>query len=239
MTLPGLFVTGTDTGVGKTVVASAIARVLRRSGRRVGVLKPVATGVGEAGRVDDAEDLIAAIGGGVLVRDVTPLVFRAPMAPVVAARLEGRPLAHAEVRNAARAGLDRWATCADVLIFEGVGGLLCPLAEGSTVADLAIELDLPLVIVARRALGTLNHTLLTIEAASRRGLRLAGVVLNGSEPTNAPLVESSNAAELARRLRDLPILANIPHGIDPAALPDFANVVDWYALARPARPLDR
>src|SRR6516162_3253545 len=181
--MTGLFVTGTDTGVGKTFVAAAIARSLIAAGREVGVLKPVATGaerVGEGWRCADAEALIEAIGGGVPLDRVAPLRFEEPLAPSVAARRLGSPLDRARVLSVVGDALAWWAGRAEVMVVEGVGGLLCPLAEGTTVADLAVALDYPLVIVARRGLGTLNHTLLTVEAARLRGLRVAGVVLNGA-----------------------------------------------------------
>lgn len=217
--LRGLFVTGTDTGVGKTRVAAAIARALRAEGRRVGVLKPVATGIwreGEAVRSEDAEALIEAVGGGVPLERVIPLAFEPPVAPPVAARLAGSPLGPSQVRMATRAALSWWAGRAEVVVVEGIGGLLCPLAEGTTVADLAIDLDFPLVIVARRGLGTLNHTLLTVEAALRRGLRIAGIVLNEASDSEAGLAEQTNAEELARRLSEVAVLAEVPY--DPKGI---------------------
>ena len=117
------------------------------------------------------------------------------------------------------------------MIVEGVGGLLCPLAEGITVADLAIRLDYPVVVVARRSLGTLNHTLLTVEAALARALRVAGVILNGAEPTTDPIAEATNPAELARRLGPVPILAVLPHEIGDTAAAVVVNDLDWYNRA--------
>lgn len=209
MTLPGLFVTGTDTGVGKTRVASAIVRDLVGSGRRIGVLKPVLSG---SGRPDDADELIEAAGGGIPRERVSPLRYELPLAPCVAARLAGTPLLQSEVLRAVGEAIGWWADRADLLVVEGVGGLLCPLADDSTVADLALTLDFPLVIVARRGLGTLNHVLLTIEVARARSLRVAGIVLNGSEPATDPGAEATNPAELARRIGSTPILLDIPHG---------------------------
>ncbi len=238
-TLPGLFVVGTDTGVGKTRVASAIARAMTRSGRRVGVLKPVATGAArDAGGggwiVEDASRLIEAIGGGCATADACPIAFAEPLAPPVAARRAGVPLLAAAVERAAYASIDRWAAAgAEVMVVEGVGGLLCPIAEGATVADLAVRLDYPLVIVARRGLGTLNHTLLTVEAALGRSLRVAGVILNGAEPTTDPVAEATNPGELARRLGTVPLLGDWPH--EPPGLAAGADVVadgtDWYDWA--------
>jgi dethiobiotin synthetase len=233
--MTGLFVTGTDTGVGKTFVAAAIARSLIAAGREVGVLKPVATGaerVGEGWRCADAEALIEAIGGGVPLDRVAPLRFEEPLAPSVAARRLGSPLDRARVLSVVGDALAWWAGRAEVMVVEGVGGLLCPLAEGTTVADLAVALDYPLVIVARRGLGTLNHTLLTVEAARLRGLRVAGVVLNGAGPALDPLAEATNADELARRLEGVALLAEIGHGDNPA--PALGNI-DWHDRARASR----
>lgn len=235
--MTGLFVTGTDTGVGKTHVAAAIASVVRRQGRArgVGVLKPVATGgtlvngpAGPTFQIDDAEALLTAIGGGVPIDRITPLHYPEPLAPCIAARRDGRPLRQTDLVAIVRDAIAWWSDRASILVVEGVGGLLCPLADDSTVADLAVELDYPILIVARRALGTLNHTLLTVEAARYRGLRIAGVVLNGSAPTTDPIAESTAADELARRLNGVPILAECPHGIDSSRILDS---VDWIGLA--------
>jgi dethiobiotin synthetase len=231
--LPGLFVVGTDTGVGKTYVASAIARSLVDEGRRVGVLKPVATGLVDgdgAGRGEDAGRLIAAVGGSIPPEHVVPLAFNEPLAPAVAARRLGRRLDPAEVEQAVDAALAWWRARAEVMVVEGVGGLLTPLAEGMTLADLAVRLDYPLVVVARRGLGTLNHTLLTIEAARHRGLRIAGVVLNGAGPTmeGEGLAEATNADELARRLADgIAVLAEVPFGDGLDTPGSVLRHIDW------------
>jgi dethiobiotin synthetase len=237
VTLPGLFVVGTDTGVGKTEVAAAVARALVAEGRRVGVLKPVATGATHeptGWTCDDARRLIAAAGADVPLDRVTPIGFEEPLAPSVAARRAGRPLTHEAVLRAVGEAVDWWSSRADVLVVEGVGGLLCPLAEGTTVADLAIALDYPLVIVARRGLGTLNHTLLTVEAAHRRALRIAGVVLNSPEPDDDSLAAATNAGELAARLEGVAIVAELPHA-DQETLSKCVGAVDWYERARPSR----
>lgn len=237
--LPGLLITGTDTGVGKTRLAACLIRALAREGRRVGALKPVATGceLVEGQLVSgDARELAEALGGGIPPDRIAPLRWREPLAPPVAARREGTPLSLAHVVAAALGGLAWWGERgAEVAVVEGVGGFLCPLAEGATVADLAIALDFPLLIVARRGLGTLNHTLLTVEAARHRGLRLAGIVLNGATPTVDPIAEATNADELARRLPDVPILAEIEHRSDQSALPAAPEGLDWSGRAAPPR----
>jgi dethiobiotin synthetase len=144
------------------------------------------------------------------------------------------------VLTAASEALAWWAEQgADVMVIEGVGGLLCPLAEGATVADLAIALDYPLAIVARRGLGTINHTLLTVEAARLRGLRIAGIVLNGAEPSSHGLAEQTNSEELARRLPDVPVLANLVYEMAHIALPAGLDRLDWLGQAAPPRRVRR
>jgi dethiobiotin synthetase len=235
----GLFVTGTDTGVGKTQVTAAIARCLLESGHRVGAIKPVATGVSQAGgrsHCGDAAILVEALGGGIAQECVVPLRFSQPLAPPIAARIEeGSPLAMDRVIEAARVAIADWAARSDVLLVEGVGGFLCPLAESSTVADLAVELDFPVLIVARRSLGTLNHTLLTVEVALRRGVRVAGVVLNATERSSNEIVERTNFEELSSRLNSIPILSELSHQENPASLFTALRDVDWYERARAPR----
>jgi dethiobiotin synthetase len=209
----GLFVTGTDTGCGKTFVTAALARLLRRQGRAVCVCKPVATGAEwRDGRlIADDTLLLAEAGERADLDAVTPWAFAEPAAPPVAARAAGTVLHLDEIVAAVR----RRAAGAEVLLVEGVGGLLCPLTDEATVADLAAALGLPLLIVARRSLGTLNHTLLTLEAARGRGLRVAGVVVSETAPP-AGLAERTNVDEL-RRL-GVPVLAVLPYGDDGTAL---------------------
>lgn len=205
----GLFITGTDTGVGKTFVAAAIAQALRRCGRRVGVYKPVATGVEaqpSSSTQSDAELLWHACGCIAPLSAVCPQQFAAPAAPPVAAAAEGK-LVDADLLYR---GALRWHGKCDLLIVEGVGGLLAPLTDELTVADLATEFAYPLVVVARCTLGTLNHTLLTLEVARHRGLRTAGVILNAPDPSGATLAEQRNAQELLRRM-SCPLLLQLPY----------------------------
>lgn len=233
--LRGLFVTGTDTGVGKTWVASAIASALVAEGNRVGVLKPVATGVKRVEDCEDARILAAALPDEPPLERVAPLRFQAPLAPSIAARQEGKTLAHHEVRDAVVDALRWWRERADVVVVEGVGGFLCPLAEDSTVAELAVDLDFPMLVVSRRNLGTLNHTILTVEAIRHRGLRLAGVLLNASQPSSGDLAENTNAQELARRLAPLPILADCPHEPTIELLRHCVHPVKWSYRVKTSR----
>ena len=238
----GLFVTGTDTGVGKTRVAAAIVADLKDRGVPVGALKPVATGAWRIEgdwRSEDVDILMRSLGRSVPRERVAPLIFEAPLAPPVAARLAGDALEFGRVLGATAEAIDWWAGPggAEVMVVEGVGGLLCPIAEGATVADLAVTLDYPILVVAHRGLGTLNHTLLTVEAARLRGLRVAGVVLNGARPTVDPIAERTNLDELSKRLIDLPILAVVPHLGGDSALP-LGNVgLNWQSRAAAPRIL--
>ena len=241
--IAGLFVTGTDTGVGKTRISAAILRRLVRDGHRVAAMKPVATSaeVDQEGKLlaDDTKVLGRALGRACDLAWITPWVFPGDLAPCVAARRVGHSLTHAEVLDATFGHLERWRESSDVVIVEGVGGLLCPLADDSTVLDLAVALDFPLVIVARRGLGTLNHTLMTVEIAHRHGLRLAGVILNGAEPTTNPEAEATNLAELSRRLDGVAVLADLPHSQDPDSADDPTQEVNWSEMVRPPRLMRR
>jgi dethiobiotin synthetase len=222
----GLFVTATDTGAGKTFVTAGVARIWRREQRPFRVCKPVATGT--EGRWSEDTRVLAEAAGDANLEAVTPYTFAAGAAPPVAARLAGVRLRLEDLTTAVRL---RAAGGRTVLV-EGVGGLLCPLTERETVADLAAELCLPLIVVTRRSLGTLNHTLLTVEAAQGRGLRLAGVVVTATAPISG-VAEETAIEELRRRL-DVPLLAVLPHQPD-ATDSGIATLaaVDWWGLAEP------
>lgn len=237
MSMRGLFITGTDTGVGKTSIALAIIQALKGAGHRPGAMKPIASsGVLDASGMMTCSDVkLLAASVEAELGTVCSSCLPGDLAPSVAAALveEARPLDY--VVNEFRDSMQHWSGRADMMVVEGVGGLLCPITIDGTVADLAVAIDYPLVVVARRGLGTLNHTLLTVEAARSRGLRVAGVVLNGSEPTTNRLAEETNPRELAFRLRDVPILAEIPHDPGGASRINAAYGVDWWGLAKPPR----
>jgi dethiobiotin synthetase len=190
----GLFVSGTDTGVGKTFVACALARGLREAGVDVGVMKPVETGVPAAGP-QDALALCQAAGVDDPLELVCPLRFALPAAPEAAARAEGRRAPLAPIHEAFETLGRRHA----FVLVEGAGGLLVPFDARTTMADLARELGLPLLIVARTTLGTINHTQLTLEAIETRGLELLGVVLSHSTGEISP-ADAENLDVLRRTL---------------------------------------
>ncbi len=206
-----LFVTGTDTGVGKTVVACALVRALRAAGVDAGAMKPVETGVGPEGPLD-AQALREAAGGSDPLDDVCPQRFALPAAPTVAARAESRTVALGELD----AAFDRLAARHAQMVVEGAGGLLVPLTDALDMADLAARWSLAVVVVARAALGTINHTLLTLEALERRGLPLAGVVISHA----GGRLSAPDAANL-EALRDAlgPRLGGEVPPLAPGALP--------------------
>jgi dethiobiotin synthetase len=191
--LRGLFVTATDTGVGKTVVASAIAATLSERGERVAVFKPAVTGLAEIDSpLPDHELLIASARSPQLPSEVAPYRFDPPASPHLAAELERVRIEAERIVAAARSAAAR----ADVLIVEGVGGLMVPLSASYMVRDLAVDLGLPLVVAARPGLGTINHSLLTLEAARAVGLAVAGLVLT-PWPEDPDAVQRSNLETIA------------------------------------------
>jgi dethiobiotin synthetase len=187
----GVFVTGTGTGIGKTVVAATIARSLAAAGKRVAVFKPAVTGLDEQGEPDHAL-LRRAAGSEQGDEQIAPYRYGPPMSPHLAARLVGQEIDPGRLLAAARAA----AEGADALVCEGVGGLLVPLAPAYSVRDLATELALPLVVVAAPGLGTINHTLLTVESARAAGLEVAAVVLT-PWPAEPSRIEESNRETIA------------------------------------------
>jgi dethiobiotin synthetase len=197
-----LFVTGTDTGVGKTYVACQLAAAARAAGQRVGVFKPVASGseMTPAGlRNEDALALIAASGCVAAYAEVNPYCFAPPVSPHIAAREAGVRIELARLQSAA----DRLAQDADLLLVEGAGGWLAPIDDGHTMQDLALALRLPVVLVVGLRLGCLNHALLTARAVTASGLALAGWIGNSIDPAFAR--REDNLETLARELASEPL----------------------------------
>ena len=198
-----LFVTGTDTGVGKTFVACAMAHALRAAGRRVGVVKPVETGV--AGEPEDARRLAAAAHDPTPLDDVCPYRLAAPLAPAVAAVREGVVV---DVERIA-ALVERRARDVDVCLVEGAGGLLVPIVGTRTYLDLARRLRMPVVVVAANRLGTVNHCALTARVAAAAGLDVRGFVLSQPDATTDASADSN--AETIVALTGLRCLGTLPH----------------------------
>lgn len=194
----GLFITGTDTEVGKTVVACGLARYLKSSGVNVGVMKPIATG-----DTRDAEALMRAAQLKEELRLVNPIFFKAPLAPEMAANLERREVDMESIYKAYWVLSKKY----DVLLVEGVGGVKVPLGESTYVSDLIQAMRLPALVVARASLGTLNHTLLTLDALDKQKIPVTGVLLNGGqgntlvEKTNPEVLQDHSTAQIFGHLR--------------------------------------
>jgi len=206
----GVFVTGTNTGVGKTLVTAVLAAGLKRLGHDVGVMKPVETGVSasrpghsDAGRLQtiiESEETLGAI---------CPYRFEAPVAPVAAARAEGRNIDLGVVRQVYRLLASRY----DYLIVEGVGGVRVPLTRQADVMDLIAALKVPVIVVGCSGLGGINHALLTIEALRRRKLPLVALVLNRTQPVRSSIMrlQERTTIEELRREGGVPVLGPLPY----------------------------
>lgn len=228
--LRGLFVTGTDTDVGKTYVSSIILRELIDAGHSVGVSKPACSGAvidGGEPRWSDLDQLAEAAGLTSVDR-ICQQKFKAPLAPPVAARLEGQQ----PNLSAMQESILAWESIADIVVVEGVGGLLCPLTNQDSIADFATWVDFPLLIVARLGLGTINHTLLTIDAAKLRNLTIAGIILNDADGLADTPAGMTNFAELANRT-DVSVLGIVGRSGQSVSLRDQETParINWSELA--------
>ncbi|MFO1372648.1 MAG: dethiobiotin synthase [Candidatus Competibacteraceae bacterium] len=200
------FITGTDTGVGKTHVTCALLHATRRLGRTAVGMKPIAAGVEADGRNDDVVQLLAASSMTPPIALVNPFLYAPPIAPHIAAQEAGRPIAISVIRQA----LAQLQMRVDVVWVEGVGGFRVPLDERCDTADLAKALALPVVLVVGMRLGCLSHALLTAEAIAVRGLPLAGWVANRLDPDMARF--DANLDALRTRL-NAPLLGVTPYGV--------------------------
>jgi dethiobiotin synthetase len=211
----GVFVTGTGTEVGKTVVAAAIARTAVADGLEVGAFKPAVTGLDE-GVETDPQILRRASGSSQSDAEIAPYRYGPPASPHLAAALAGEEIVPTRLLEAARAA----AAGSDAIVCEGVGGFLVPLAPGYLVRDLAVDLGHPVVVTAGPGLGTINHTLLTVESVRAAGLEVAAVVLT-PWPAEPSAVEQSNRETIAS-------LA----GVEVLTLPllDLAEPASWPPL---------
>jgi dethiobiotin synthetase len=230
----GLFVTGNNTEVGKTFVSALIAKQLVTAGKKVGVYKPAASGCQKVdGRLvsEDVEALRAAAGNPGTVAEICPQMFEAPLAPHLAARAEGKELNAKLLRT----GISAWAGKCDVVIVEGAGGLMSPISDDEYVADLALDLGYPMIVVAANRLGVINETLQTLITATAfaEGLEVAGVVLNDLNPAGKDISRDSNKAQLESRCGP-PILGHVSHNAS-----DFPAEIDWISLIQNYKTLNQ
>ena len=231
----GIFITGTDTGVGKTIVSATLARLLADKGIKVGVMKPVTCGCSERdGRLvsDDAE-LLAWSAGIEVSQEIAPYLLREPVAPSVAAEKERVKIEFSRIL----AAYHRLADEHDFVLVEGAGGLMVPLAGGLLVADLVKLLGLPLLVVARPDLGTVNHTLLTCFAARELGLVVKGTIIS-NYPLKPSAAEAS-APHLIDSLSGVPLLGRFPAVTGPDDRAKVEQLATWLAREPTTRILLR
>ncbi|BCB95804.1 ATP-dependent dethiobiotin synthetase BioD [Dissulfurispira thermophila] len=220
----GIFITGTDTGVGKTIVSAAIIRALMNKGIKVGAMKPLETGCKKSAVKEEKEILIPSDGMFLIemaemddsIDLITPIRFEQPLAPMVASDLEKTPVDLNKIFRAYETLSQKY----EFMVVEGAGGLLVPIAKGQRakgkrqaayfVSDLIKDLKLPVIIVARPGLGTVNHTLLTVNHALREGIEVLGVIINYSRPPENDIAEKTNPDAL-RQLCPVPVIDVIPY----------------------------
>ena len=240
MNLPkvkGLFVTGTDTGVGKTLIAGGIASVLQKQGHKIGVFKPVASGCVNQyeGLVNaDSEFLRKCSHCDFNLSVINPVGFVLPAAPSVCEEHEGRMVDFNAMAEAYRTITAE----SDIMIVEGIGGVRVPISNiGVDVLDLATQFGLPVVIVTRPDLGTINHTLLTIDAVRGSGLEIAGVVISGYKAMDASIAEET-LHDVLEQWGEVPVLSIVPFDEEAdvegnrlgEVIPEAFEDVDWMSL---------
>ena len=223
----GLFITGTDTGVGKTFVSAGLIRAVKEMGIDVCPVKPVESGcrLGKGGLVPaDALRLLGASGVDESLDMVNPYRLRHPLAPSVAAEIEGVVISRKKIFSACNRLSDRY----DLIMVEGAGGLMTPVYKKYLFLDLAADLGLPVVIVSAAGLGTINHTLLTIEAARSRGLKIVAVVINHAVKARKGPAERTNPGVIAG-LGRVEVAGIVPHCGDPGTprmMKIFSGIAD-------------
>lgn len=207
--MKGYFITGTDTSVGKTVVTACLATLFKSRGEDVGVMKPIETGVDpecSSSANSDAKFLMEVTGVQDPLEDVCPYRLKPSASPYQAARIEGKELDPEKILKRFRTLQSKHS----MMLVEGIGGLLVPITSRVNVADLALQMGLPLIIVSRVQIGTLNHTLLTINAARQHGLQVKGVILNSSDDSEWDVIEAEQGS-LMEKFSDTPILGTCPY----------------------------
>ncbi|MHC4639936.1 MAG: dethiobiotin synthase [Planctomycetota bacterium] len=219
----GIFITGTDTGIGKTLIAGAIAKILNEKGLKVGVFKPIATGCKRTweGLVSqDTEFLASCANSDLPLSTITPVGYITPAAPIVSAQIDGPPIDFTKIAKAYQQICQNSDIVFDVL-------------------DLAAEFDLPVLIVSRPDLGTINHTLMTIDCTKAAKLKIAGIIINGYNGPEADIAENT-AEEVIAHCSGIEILATTPFSQDldlannkiPRTIIDILESCDWEEIAR-------
>lgn len=206
----GIFITGTDTGVGKTIVTAALALHMKRKGIAVGVMKPIETGITSSGLArSDAARLQAVIESDDALGAICPFQFELPLAPFAAAQAERREIDLGVIQKVHRLMAGRY----EYVVAEGIGGVHVPIGRNIDVFDLIARLRLPVVVVGRSGLGGINHALLTVEALRRRRIPVAALVLNQTRPARSKLerLQERTTVEILRKQAGVPVLGPLPY----------------------------
>lgn len=206
----GVFITGTDTGVGKTLVAAALALHLKKRGLSVGVMKPIETGVSSAHNArSDAARLQSIIDSEEPLGAICPYAFELPVAPLTAAQAAGQTINPETIRKVYRLLSSRY----ECMVVEGVGGVQVPITTKSTVTDLIKQLRLPVIVVGRSGLGGINHALLTIDALHRQRIPIVALVLNRTESIRSAIarVQERSTVEILRKQAGVPVIGPLPY----------------------------
>ncbi|OQW34725.1 MAG: hypothetical protein A4E19_17550 [Nitrospira sp. SG-bin1] len=236
----GIFITGTDTAVGKTLVSAALAFHLTKRGLTVGVMKPIETGISPAKEAQsDAARLRSIIGSEEPLGAIRPYSFELPVAPLAAAQSEGQTINPDTVKKVYRLLAGRY----DCMVVEGVGGVHVPITAKMTVTDLIKQLRLPVVVVGRSGLGGINHALLTIEALRRKRISIVALVLNRTHSVRSALsrIQERTTLEILRKQAGVPVLGPLPYepGMPGRFRPSVIHVARSAALTNLAKLLLR
>ncbi len=206
-TMKGFFITGTDTGVGKTLIGGAVAGALARQGKNVGVMKPIESGCRLHNNRLIPEDALFLKQMAKCPDDIEiicPYCFKLPLAPVVAALIEKKKIKVAKIKSVCRQMQEKY----DLVLVEGAGGLMVPVTDNYFMLDIIKSLNLPLIIVSRLCLGTINHTLLTVKQAIQSGIAIAGIIFNQMSQETGKAEETN--PDIIKRFSAVPILGQMP-----------------------------
>lgn len=206
----GIFITGTDTGVGKTLITAALALHLKKRGLTVGVMKPIETGISPSREArSDAARLRSIIDSDEPLGAIRPYAFELPVAPLTAAQQEGQTINLETIKKVYRLLSNRY----DAMVVEGVGGVRVPITPKIGVTDLIRTLRLPVVVVGRSGLGGINHALLTVEALQRQKIRIIALVLNRTHPVRSAIahIQERSTLEILRKQSGVPVLGPLPY----------------------------
>lgn len=242
--MKGFFITGTDTGVGKTVVTALLGILLRNEGHRITVLKPIETGCtsreGEPensleGELvpEDGAFLKSVLGLDQELDDITPLRFSPPLAPLAISRLSGKAIDVESLRSILRKRHVADKATFETILIEGMGGLMVPITERYFVYHMIEDSGLPVILVAGNKLGAINHTLLSIEFLSKRGIKTAGIIINNASPDmNDPAKETNPS--IIEHLSPVPVIGTVPFlpGLDINSMSAIAKVLKYDIIRR-------